>query len=780
MKSTATHSSSAGRTASAAAAPPTTATPPMPPTTAPPTPPAAASPVGVVGGLGGGGGWPEPVWSGRLQISDVCPVVAGGTRPARAVPGEGFEVSATVFREGHQTVAADLVLVRRDGTGARRIAMAESGPGTDWFTARLAVGDQGDFTYWIEAWSDPVATWRRAAVAKVPAGVDLELVFAEGVALLDRVTAHAAPYPHADADADPDAHLDAGAVGVGGADSGVWVDGVGEAGGEGPLTGPQRTVLARVRAALGDRALAPAARLAAALDPPVTAALAAHPLREQRTASAPLPLRVDRPRALYGSWYEFFPRSEGAVLEPADGGPARSGTLRTAAARLAAVAEMGFDVVYLPPIHPIGTSGRKGPGNTTTAAPGDPGSPWAIGAAAGGHDAVHPDLGTVEDFDYFVATADALGLEVALDFALQCSPDHPWVTAHPQWFHQQLDGTIAYAQNPPKKYEDIYPIDFEADPAGLLAESLRVLRHWMDHGVRIFRVDNPHTKPVFFWEQLIAAVHATDPDVLFLAEAFTRPAMMLALARAGFHQSYSYFTWRETKAELTGYLAELAGLPGPQQADGSPGTAGAASAAYLRPNLFVNTPDILPDHLRDAPRAAFAIRAVLAATAGPSWGVYAGFELCENTAAAAGSQDYAQSEKYQYRPRDWRRAEASGASLAPLIGDLNRLRRAHPALQQLRNLALHPTDNDALLCLSKHTLGPGGADWVVAVINLDPSGTQEGWVRLDLAALGLEPGSQVQVHDALSGQVFTWGEHNYVRLDPAVHVAHLLTATAPA
>ncbi|MDX2837405.1 maltotransferase domain-containing protein, partial [Streptomyces scabiei] len=362
-------------------------------------------------------------------------------------------------------------------------------------------------------------------------------------------------------------------------------------------------------------------RLAAALAPEVDEVLARHPLRELVTSSEPLPLLVERERALFGSWYEFFPRSEGTPAQP-------HGTFRTAARRLPAIAAMGFDVVYLPPIHPIGTTFRKGRNNTLSPTPDDVGVPWAIGSPEGGHDSIHPDLGTLDDFDHFITRARSLGMEIALDFALQCSPDHPWVSKHPEWFHHRPDGTIAHAENPPKKYQDIYPIAFDADLPGLITETTRILRHWMDHGVRIFRVDNPHTKPVVFWEQVIADINATDPDVIFLAEAFTRPAMMHTLAATGFQQSYTYFTWRTTKAELTEYATELAG----------------EAAAYMRPNFFVNTPDILHAFLQEGGRPAFELRAVLAATLSPTWGIYSGYELCENTPLKPGSEEYLDSE----------------------------------------------------------------------------------------------------------------------------------------
>ncbi|MER5453142.1 alpha-1,4-glucan--maltose-1-phosphate maltosyltransferase, partial [Streptomyces sp. NPDC002766] len=391
---------------------------------------------------------------------------------------------------------------------------------------------------------------------------------------------------------------------------------------------------------------------AAALTPEVDAVLAAHPLRELVTASETLALLVERERALYGAWYEFFPRSEGTAEEP-------HGSFRSAARRLPAIAAMGFDVLYLPPVHPIGTTFRKGRNNTLTPGPEDVGVPWAIGSPEGGHDSVHPRLGTMEDFTWFVDQARAQGLEIALDFALQCSPDHPWVHKHPEWFHHRPDGTIAYAENPPKKYQDIYPIAFDADMDGLVAETLRVLRVWMAAGVRIFRVDNPHTKPVVFWQRVIAEINAADPDVIFLAEAFTRPAMMRTLAQIGFQQSYTYFTWRTSKQELTDYLTELS----------------TETAAYMRPNFFVNTPDILHEYLQRGGRPAFEVRAVLAATLSPTWGVYSGYELCENVPLREGSEEYLDSEKYQLKPRDWEAAERQGRTITPLITKLNTIRR---------------------------------------------------------------------------------------------------------
>jgi starch synthase (maltosyl-transferring) len=657
---------------------------------------------------------------GRIPVLDVQPLVDCGRRPAKAVAGETFRVSATVFREGHDAVGANVVLRDPKGRVGPWTPLRELAPGTDRWGAEVTPDAEGRWTYTVEAWGDPVETWRQHARIKIPAGMDTALVFTEGAALLERAAA------------------------------GVPKD-------EG------RPVVLTAVDALRDTTLSDATRLAAALAPEVTAALHRHPLREPVSASPPHALQVERPRALFGSWYEMFPRSEGAVV-PEEGTPV-PGTLRTAAERLPALAAMGFDVVYLPPVHPIGESFRKGPNNALTAGPHDVGSPWAIGSPAGGHDALHPDLGTFEDFDHFVRRARELRMEVALDLALQCSPDHPWVKEHPEWFHTRADGSIAYAENPPKKYQDIYPLDFDTDFPGLVGETLRVLRLWMEHGVRVFRVDNPHTKPVVFWEQVIGEIGRTDPDVIFLAEAFTRPAMMHTLAKVGFQQSYTYFTWRNGKQELTDYLRELSG----------------AAAAYMRPNFFVNTPDILHAYLQHGGRAAFEVRAVLAATLSPSWGIYAGYELCEAAPAHQGSEEYLDSEKYQLRPRDWAAAERSGASIAPLITTLNRLRRRHPALQQLRDLHFHHTDNDQVIAYSKRSTRPH-ADTVLCVVNLDPHHTQEATVSLDTAELALRPASargaeRFPVRDELTGETYHWGRVNYVRLEPGAGPApaHVFT-----
>jgi starch synthase (maltosyl-transferring) len=654
----------------------------------------------------------------------------GASAPAKAVPGESFLVSATVFREGHEMLGAGVVLTDPAGQRQPLVAMHELAEGSDRYGAEVAATSEGLWHFAIEAWGDPVARWRHDAEIKVPIAQDVELMLTEGALLLERGAAQikgVKALPPAEARAARAA----------------------------------RTALTAAAAMLRDPELPPMERLSAALTPAVLAAQAAVPLRDMLTTSDSWPLIVHRQRALFSSWYEFFPRSEGAVPDPTRRRMPQSGTLRTAARRLDAIADMGFDVVYLPPIHPIGTTARKGQNNTLIAGSGDPGSPWAIGSPAGGHDAIHPDLGTLQDFDAFVARARNLGLEVALDLALQASPDHPWVTRHPQWFTTRADGTIAYAENPPKKYQDIYPLNFDNDPEGIYAEVHALVRHWMDHGVRIFRVDNPHTKPLPFWQRLLGDIAQTDPEVIFLAEAFTRPAMMHALAAIGFHQSYTYFTWRNTAAELTEYLTELAG----------------PAAPYMRPNFFVNTPDILCQYLQHAGPPAFAVRAVLASMLSPSWGVYSGYELGENIPLVPGSEEYLDSEKYAYRPRDWQRAAALGLTIAPLLTKLNAIRRAHPALHWLRNLRFHYSDQPDILCFSKRTGPefPGGPDLVLVVVNLDPNNAREATVWLDSGALGLDAGAGFRVTDELTGQSFNWGQGNYVRLDPAVAPAHILT-----
>jgi starch synthase (maltosyl-transferring) len=643
---------------------------------------------------------------GRIVITDVSPRVSCGEFPARAVVGERLRVEATIFREGHGAVGAAVLLrapgSEKGGGRAKRLPMTHEGH--DRFAGEIAVDAEGRWSYTIEAWADPLSTWRHAVPVKAEAGQDVEVDLEEGARLLERALGEVPK-------------------GVRGTAS--------------------RATLQQAVDTLRDLSLPQAQRLAAATARAVTDIVERYPVRDLVTTGERNGLWVDRPRALYGAWYEFFPRSEGATAT-------KSGTFRTAMERLPAIAEMGFDVVYLPPIHPIGETYRKGPNNTLEVGPDDPGSPWAIGSAAGGHDAVHPDLGTIEDFDDFVARTRELGMEVALDLALQCSPDHPWVSKHPEWFTTRADGSIAYAENPPKKYQDIYPLDFDNDMRGLSSEVRRVVQHWIDHGVKVFRVDNPHTKPLVFWEWLIWDVKASHPDVIFLAEAFTRPPMMHALAMLGFTQSYTYFTWRNAKWELEEYLHELAHSP---------------AADYMRPNFFVNTPDILHAYLQYGGPAAFKVRAVLAALLSPSWGVYSGYELMESQAVREGSEEYLDSEKFQYRPRDW-----SQPSLAPYLALLNEFRRTHPATHWLRNIVFHQADNDAVIAFSKRL----DDDVVLVVANLDPTSTREATIHLDMPSLGLDWGDTFSVADAVSGDTYTWhGPANYVRLDPFHEPAHV-------
>nr|WP_257720801.1 alpha-1,4-glucan--maltose-1-phosphate maltosyltransferase [Microbacterium sp. XT11] len=649
----------------------------------------------------------------RIPLLDGTPRVPGDYTP-KAFVGEVVPFSVVAFREGHDLIGVQLRLTAPDGSESLH-RMDARADGTDRWHTRVALDAQGAWTFRFEAFSDDFATWAHAAELKVAAGVDVEVMAALGAALLAR------------------------------------------AAGERDRPAAQRKMLSRRAETLrsGDAAAA----LSASTDAELAAVFRERPVTTLRSSSSSRPLLVERTTAGVGAWYELFPRSEGA--RRLKDGSVKSGTFRTAAKRLPGVAAMGFDVVYLVPIHPIGTTNRKGRNNTLTAEPGDPGSPYAIGAPEGGHDAVHPDLGTAADFRAFVRAARKEGLEVALDLALQASPDHPWVAEHPEWFTTLPDGTIAYAENPPKKYQDIYPLNFDNDPEGIYREMLRIVRYWVSQGVKIFRVDNPHTKPLQFWEWLIAEVNAEDPDVIFLAEAFTRPAVMRALAAVGFQQSYSYFTWRNTKAELEEFLGSISH----------------ETCDYMRPNLFVNTHDILTEYLQFGGRAAYRIRACIAATAAPVYGVYAGYELFENV-ARPGSEENIDNEKYEYKFRDWDAAEDAGDSLAPLLRRLNQIRREHPALSQLRNLSLHWSDDDAILVYSKHLdaafTGTGSNDTIIVVANVDPHSVRETTVHLDTSVWGVPPGEPFEVEDLLTGSVWTWTDHNYVRLDAFAEPVHIL------
>ena len=656
---------------------------------------------------------------GRFGISDISPVVGStvsAEHPAKAAVGEPVPISAVVFREGHDAVGASVVARDPSGKKVATVRMTPGEAGLDRWHATLVPTTIGLWSFAIEAWSDPMGTWHHAVTAKLEAGQgaeDLANDFEDGARLFDRL-ARSLPKEH-------------------------------------------RGRAAGAATSLRDTTLDVAHRVGPALADFLQNLAHEYPLRDLVTSSPRYPLWVDRSRALFGAWYEFFPRSIGAELagDPtAPARPLRHGTFKDSLEHLDYVAAMGFDVVYLPPIHPIGRTNRKGPNNTLAPSSWDVGSPWAIGSAEGGHDAIHPELGTLADFKALVKRAKALGMEIALDLALQCAPDHPWVTQHPEWFTTRPDGSIAFAENPPKKYQDIYPLNFDNDPKGLYAECLRVVRHWIAAGVRIFRVDNPHTKPVNFWQWLLGEVRKTDPDVLFLAEAFTRPAMMAELAKVGFHQSYTYFTWRNTKEELETYAEQLV-----------------TYAAHMRPNFFPNTPDILPGYLVGGGPAAFAIRAVLASMLSPTYGVYSGFELYEHLNLRPGAEEYLDSEKFQLRPRDYAGALADGRSLAPLLTTLNTIRREHPALHQLRNIRFHPVDNPDLLAFSKRDEDTG--DTILVVVTVNPHEWRDGTIALDLPALGMDWDNGLRVVDLLDGSEYHWGQFNYVRLDPHYRSAHI-------
>lgn len=682
---------------------------PEPPVSTPPT----------VEGMPGGA-----LPMGRIPVSDVRPVVDGGTRPAKSVVGEEFTVRAKVFREGHDAVNATAVLTDPDGTD-HYFAMHSDNPGLSEWSTTVVADREGWWTYRVEGWSDPFATWVHDAGIKIAAGVDEDLMCAEGVRVLQRF---AASVRGLGVDA---SEIDKGVV------------------------------------ALGDNRSPAAHRFGAATSPEILGLAALVPLREFVSASPAYSLLVERERALYGAWYEIFPRSEGAHRDETTGEWV-SGTLRSAAERLPAIADMGFDVVYLTPIHPIGTTARKGRNNSLNAQPGDPGSPYAIGSPDGGHDAIHPDLGTFEDFDHFVAEAGRAGLEVALDIALQASPDHPWVQTHPSLFTTRADGSIAYAENPPKKYQDIFPLNFDNDPATAYAEVRRVIQVWLDHGVRIFRVDNPHTKPVAFWQWLIADVALTHPDTVWLSEAFTKPAMMHELAKAGFQQSYTYYAWRNEKWELEEYGRELAG-----ETTGS---------AYMRPSFWPTTHDILTPYMQYGGPTAWKLRAAVAATMSPTYGIYAGYELMEHV-ARPGAEEQIDNEKYEYKDRQWYLYEPGGPlesrSLAWYLKRLNDIREWHPALRWLRNLRFHAADDENIMVFSKSRVvdrATGERDTVLVIANLDPHATRETWVHLDMGALGMATWSTFEAHDHITNQTWEWRQDNFVRLGPdsePVHIIHV-------
>lgn len=634
----------------------------------------------------------------RVAIERVSPEVEAGRFAAKRIAGDRVEVRATIFADGHEVLAAE-VLYRQEGAAEWSRAPMRL-LGNDRWEGAFGVPQAGRYEYTVEAWVDRYATWLERLEKRRAAGQDLAVEFQVGARLL------------------------AGAAASAGAP--------------------------------GASALRDAASRLPGLDRETGVALA-HAVAEgacryqDKGAVAAyarvLAMDVERERAGFGAWYEFFPRSFGKN--------GAHGSFADAAQMLPYVRSMGFDVVYLPPVHPIGISNRKGPNNTLVPGPADPGSPWAIGSSEGGHCAVHPELGTLNDFRRFRETAEELGLEIALDIAFQCSPDHPWVTEHPEWFEHLPDGSIRHAENPPKKYEDIVPFDFECEDWAGLWEALRgVVTFWARQGVRIFRVDNPHTKPFPFWEWLIAAVRREYPDAIFLAEAFTRPAVLHHLAKLGFSQSYSYFAWRNTSQEITSYVNELITEPG---------------ADYLRPNFWPNTPDILTGYLQSGGRPAFMVRLVLAATLAGSYGIYGpAFELCEDRPREPGSEEYLDSEKYQLRQWDL----ANPWSLREFIARVNAIRHTSPAFSNHATLRFHPVDNDRLLCYSRSL--PDGGETVVVVVNLDPRFKQSGHLELDPAVVRAEPGGMYQAHDLLGGGRYLWqGSRNYVELDPAITPAHI-------
>jgi starch synthase (maltosyl-transferring) len=661
----------------------------------------------------------------HIVVQDVRPSTPHG-RPAKAVAGELTPVTANIFKEGHDILAAR-ALLRRGGEIVASSPMTNTG--NDEWAGSLTPLEVGAHELVIEAWTDRYATWAHKAAIKLAARDDVGTEVAEAMALLSEVSA----------------------PGGSGGPGGSAVPG-GSGPGSAPGGSPAGVMshdgdhVARALAALSSPDLDDASRINVALSASVGRALAGPRSATDLTTAPPVPLWVDRPRAAVGAWYELFPRSFGG--------------LRGAAGEVPRLAELGFDVLYVPPVHPIGHTFRKGKNNSLVAGPGDPGSPWAIGSEEGGFTSLHPALGNFDDFDFLVQSVEEHGMELAMDYALNCSPDHPWVREHPEWFHHRPDGSIAYAENPPKKYQDIYPLNFwpgkEADRVALWEACKAVIDFWSDRGVRIYRVDNPHTKPFAFWEWMIGELRKERPDLVFLAEAFTRPKQMARLAEVGFSQSYTYFTWRVGQYGPEGlrtYVEELAHTP---------------LADYMRPNFWPNTPDIISGPLRGGPPSAFALRYILAATLSPSYGVYSGYELCENQPASADNEEYLNSEKYEIKHRDFWRP----GSLAPLFGAINAIRRRHRAFASLRTVHFHASDNPNILVFSKTADDGSGA--VLVVVTLDPYSTQEATLHLDMSVLADRAPTWFEVYDELSGETYSWGAHPYVRFDPWRRVAHVL------
>ena len=678
----------------------------------------------------------EPGQFGRINVMDITPAEERGIFPARVELGEPFEMTAQVFIEGRTKVGATAIVRNPRGKETMRRAMTCVNPGLDRWTVMVKCGEHSDLKPWedsyaavkrqlgewtvtIEGWEDAYVSWLHDARIKVRVMDDVDNALNSGAELLAR-----------------------------------WAE-TPDTG----LTARDRKTLEKAAETMADQTLSAEDRLAAGDNPTIAALHETHPLRDGISPSQPQRFKVERPKSSFAAWYQFFPRSEGATIDP-NTGKIIQGTLKTSMAGLERAAAEGFDIVYLPPVFPIGVTNRKGRNNTLVAGPDDPGSPFGIGSELGGHDTVDPLLGTMDDFKALCQRAHELGLEIALDFALQCSPDHPWVKAHPNWFRHKPDGSIAFAENPPKKYQDIYPIDFNADMPGIEKEVERIMNLWIEAGVTIFRIDNPHTKPVRFWQDVIAAVTKKHPEILFLAEAFTRPGMMRALSYVGFTQSHCYFPWRNTKDELEEYLPVTNGDDG-----------------YYQHNTFwPTTPDILTAYVRDNGVAGHCVRAVLAAMGSPSWGIYNGYELIENK-QRPGFEEQIDNEKYEVKVRDWSKAKQYG--VAEMLTALNKIRRAHPAALSYHNLTVLPTSDPNILAFARHPpaelTGTGQADTLIVVVNLDGHNAHQSMIHLELSELGLPTDRPLNVRDELTGREFQWGWDNYVSLAPWADVAHILS-----
>ena len=678
----------------------------------------------------------DPSQFGRIAVMDVTPNEESGRFPARVELGEPFKVTAQVFIEGRTKVGATAIVRNHRGKEMQRLPMTCTNPGLDRWEVMLTCGEHSDVKPWqpefaaikrqlgewsvtVEGWEDTYKSWLHDAAIKVKVNDDVENALESGAQLLER-----------------------------------WAKTA-----DAKLSAAQRKMLVAAAATMKDTSLTPEDRLAAATSEPVAQLHLTNPLRDGVSPSQPQRFLVQRPESSFAAWYQFFPRSEGAYVDPETGKIAQ-GTLKTSVSGLERAKAEGFDIVYLPPIFPIGKTNRKGRNNALEAGPDDPGSPFGIGSELGGHDTVDPLLGNMDDFKALVAKAHELGLEIALDFALQCSPDHPWVKQHPDWFRHKPDGSIAFAENPPKKYQDIYPIDFNADMPGIEKEVERVLELWINAGVTIFRIDNPHTKPVRFWQDVIAAVTKKHPEILFLAEAFTRPGMMRALSYVGFTQSHCYFPWRNTKEELGKYLETTNGDDG-----------------YYQHNTFwPTTPDILTAYVRDNGIAGHAVRAVLAAMGSPSWGIYNGFELIENK-QRPGFEEQIDNEKYEVKVRDWSAADKYG--IAELLTNLNRVRREHPKVFSYHNLTVLESSDPNILAFARHTpaelTGTDKPETLIVVVNLDGHEAHQAMVHLELPDYGIDPKWGAHIHDELTGRDFAWSWDNFVSLAPWADVAHIFT-----